>query len=131
MEDAENAVRLLDGKDLRGVSVRLTIDDAVSYPLALWLSSMYAHSPSVQRDRRSPPRRRDRSRSPPRRRDDRERERHRSRSPYGARRGYERDDRDYRRDDRERRVYDDREREPRREEPERDRDAAWTNGDRR
>lgn len=31
MEDAENAVRLLDNKDLRGVAVRLTIDDVVSF----------------------------------------------------------------------------------------------------
>jgi len=122
MEDAENAVRLLDGKDLRGVAVRLTIDDV--------------------RDRRSPPRRRDRSRSPygGGRRDDRERRR--SRSPprrYDDRR----DDRDYRRDDRrdDRRGGDDRERtryeerdshrEVRRDEREPDRGDVWANGDSR
>lgn len=84
MEDAENAIRTLDGKDLRGVAVRLALDDA--------------------RDRRSPPRRR--SRSPGYvRRDDRDRRR--SRSPP---RRYERDDRDHRRDDR--RDDRDRERKP-------------------
>jgi len=93
-EDADSAVRLLDGKDLRGVPVRLVLDDP-------------------QRDRRSPPRR-ERSRSPYRgggRRDDRERRRSRSPPPrrYDDRRG---DDRDYRpRDDRrDDRRYDDRER---------------------
>ncbi|KAG8889383.1 hypothetical protein FRB98_004476 [Tulasnella sp. 332] len=118
MEDAENAVRLLDNKDLRGVPVRLTIDDV--------------------RDRRSPPRRR--SRSPySSRRDDRD-TRRRSRSPP---RRYERDDRDYRRDDRrddrrggddrERTRYDDRDshRDVRRDDREPDRGDVWANGDSR
>lgn len=31
MDDAENAVRMLDGKELRGVTVRLSIDESVSF----------------------------------------------------------------------------------------------------
>jgi len=107
MEDAENAVRMLDGKDLRGVSVRLTIDDA--------------------RDRRSPPRRRERSRSPIYNRRE-ERDRRRSRSPP---RRYEREEpREFRRDERREDRRDDRDRYERDIRREDDRDL-YMNGERR
>jgi len=92
-EDADDAVKRLDGKELRGASVRVEIAD----PNAM---------KDIGREReryRSPPRR---SRSPPRRRDE---YRRRSRSPRAPppRREDERDhrrDRDdsYRREDRDR-----------------------------
>ncbi|KAG8907180.1 hypothetical protein FRB99_005152 [Tulasnella sp. 403] len=105
-DDADHAVRTLDGKDLRGVAVRLALDEA--------------------RDRRSPPRR-DRSRSPYRRRDDRERRR--SRSP--PRRHEERRDEFYRRDERRDDRRDDRDRERKYDREVERGDGGWANGDRR
>ncbi|KAG8964831.1 hypothetical protein FRC03_001300 [Tulasnella sp. 419] len=119
LDDAEYAVRQLDGTELRGVPVKLALDTTGA--------------------RRSPPRR-ERSRSPYRRREDRDRDRRRSRSPprrYDDRRE-ERGDREYRRDDRRerdreyRRGGEEREAEPRRERGERaggDADNGW--GERR
>jgi len=94
-EDADHAVRTLEGKDLRGVSVRLALDEERGT------------------FRRSPPRR-DRSRSPHGRRDERERRRSRSPRRYEERRDdreyYKRDDRRDDRRERDRGGYDDRER---------------------
>ncbi|KAG8934070.1 hypothetical protein FRC01_005231 [Tulasnella sp. 417] len=100
-EDADHAVRSLDGKDLRGVAVRLSLDE---------------HGGS----RRSPPRR-ERSRSPGasyRRRDD-NRERRRSRSPPPRRYEERREEREYRRDDRREDRRDDQQRGYERERPDR------------
>ncbi|KDQ10579.1 hypothetical protein BOTBODRAFT_57970 [Botryobasidium botryosum FD-172 SS1] len=106
LEDAEAAIKILDGKDLRGVTVRVAMAEG--------------RGADVGRERyRSPPRR---ERSPRRDYDrDYDRERRRSRSPRAPpRRDYEdrrdpyrrddRDDRDYKRDDRRDDRRDDKER---------------------
>jgi len=85
-DDADDAVRKLDGKDLRGVSVRVEHGES---------GGKDRYRDRSPRRSRSPARRRDdygRRRSPPPRRDDRERD-------YDRR---DRDRDDYRRDDRER-----------------------------
>ncbi|KAF8743081.1 RNA recognition motif, partial [Rhizoctonia solani] len=106
--DAENAVRTLDGRDLRGAPVRVTADER--------------GGSGRERDRDRDYHRRDRSRSPRRDRDYDRRD-HRDRDHRDDRRDYRddrRDHRDDRRDYRERR--DDHRRSPRRDDRDLDND---------
>ncbi|ELU45418.1 RNA recognition motif domain-containing protein [Rhizoctonia solani AG-1 IA] len=106
--DAENAVRTLDGRDLRGAPVRVTADER--------------GGSGRERDRDRDYHRRDRSRSPRRDRDYDRRD-HRDRDHRDDRRDYRddrRDHRDDRRDHRERR--DDHRRSPRRDDRDLDND---------
>ncbi|KAJ1309158.1 hypothetical protein OPQ81_004829 [Rhizoctonia solani] len=104
--DAENAVRTLDGRDLRGAPVRVAVDDRAGS--------------GRDRDRDRDHHRRDRSRSPRR---DYDRRDHRDRDYRDDRRDYRDDRRDYRddrRDHRDRR--DDHRRSPRRDDRDLDND---------
>ncbi|CAL1705713.1 unnamed protein product [Somion occarium] len=126
-DDAERAVKELDGKDLRGQPVRVSLDEGRSGPDNYrrddrreerrddrYRDDRYGRDDRYNRDDRAPHNRRERSRSPPRRADLDDR---RPRSPPANKReiddrrpvGYDdRRDDDRRRDDRRRDEKDDR-----------------------